>query len=270
MDAPADPGTRGETPRPRVRRRSEVLCRPDRATDGRDCLAGRLHGVIRVARRPHRHQPPLRERRAAVQLDAPAQPAAGRLPGADARGRVVERSGVAGVRDHLGRRRHRCHHRRDRSEGDRSRAIRHHRPPCERTHCRLREGRSALQRGVVLRGPQVLRDHPARNQGRAPGLRSGRRHRRVWWRDRQLALAAPHRRLELPPGLRRQGRYARAVFQGQRALQAQALAQDRGSGYQARRSRLRGRVSGPHAAAPDLLGGQRDHRVGVSPRHPPG
>jgi len=55
--------------------------------------------------------------------------------------------------------------------------------------------------GLVLRRSQVFRDLSARDQGREARLRAHRRHRHLRRRDRQLALAATHRRLELPPGL---------------------------------------------------------------------
>ena len=77
-----------------------------------------------------------------------------------------------------------------------------------------------LPRGLVLRGPPVLRDRAARDRRRAARVRPGRGHRRFRRRDRQLALAAPHRRLGLLPRLRRPGRRARAAREGERALQA--------------------------------------------------
>ena len=132
----------------------------------------------------------------------------------------------------------------------------------------MREGRLALQRRLVLRGPEVLRDRTARDQGRPPRLRAGRGHRRVRRRNRQLALAAPHGRLELPARVRRQGRQTGRLRQGQRALQAEALAQSGRRRRQAERPRLRRRIPRPDAAAPDLCRGEGNRRVGAPPLHP--
>ena len=52
--------------------------------------------------------------------------------------------------------------------------------------------------------------------------------------------------------------------EGQRALQADALAAGVGRGRQGGRPRLRGRLPGPHAAAPDLRRGEGDDRVDAS------
>ena len=97
--------------------------------------------------------------------------------------------------------------------------------PREGTHRRLREGRTALQRRVVLRRTEVLRNRPDGDQGRAPGLRARRGNRRIRRRDRQLALAPAHRRLEFSARLCRQGRQAGRLLQGQRSVQAEALAE---------------------------------------------
>ena len=61
VDAPADPRPRREAARAGVRGRPEVVRRSDRPADGGHRVARRLHGVVRLARRPHRHQPPLRD-----------------------------------------------------------------------------------------------------------------------------------------------------------------------------------------------------------------
>jgi hypothetical protein len=66
----------------------------------------------------------------------------------------------------------------------------------------------------------------ARDQGRAPGLCAGRRHRQFRRRDRQLDVAAPHRRFRLLPRLCGAGRTS-APFACKRALQSQVVAQDR-------------------------------------------
>ena len=95
---------------------------------------------------------------------------------------------------------------------------------------RVKERVAACEKGglrcsvsAFFERPEVLRDRAARDPGRAPRLRAGRRHRQLRRRDRQLALAAPHRRLVLLPRLRRQGRQAGDLLEGQRALQAGPL-----------------------------------------------
>ena len=133
---------------------------------------------------------------AAVQLDAGAQPARGRLPREDARRGAVERARLARVRHRLGEGRHRRDHRRDRPEARRPRALRRSssggsrsaRAPARRAGCA-----AAWRR--FFEGLSVLRDRPARDPRRAPRLRARRGHRQLRRRDRQLALAAPHRRL---------------------------------------------------------------------------
>ncbi len=89
---------------------------------------------------------------------------------------------------------------------------------------------------------------PGRAEGRPARLRSALDDRELRRRDRQLALAPPHRRLRLLPGLRGQGRQARGVRQGQRPVQAQAPPH-RGPGRrEPRRRRGRGRL--PRADRP--------------------
>ena len=89
-------------------------------------------------------------------------------------------------------------------------------------------------------------------------------HRQLRRRDRQLALAAAHRRLVVLPRLRRQGRQAGDLLEGQRALQARALAARAARGREGRRPRLRGRLPRAHAAPPDLRRGEGDDRVDAS------
>ena len=165
-------------------------------------------------------------------------------PGQDARRRTAERSRLPRLRDDLGHRGHRAPSpaastpkATDRERYDLiDRRIKERVAACEK-------GGLALQRRVVLRGAEVLRDRADGDQGRAAGLRAGRGHRRVRRRDRQLALAAPHRRLEFPARLRRQGRQAGRLLQGQRPVQAEALAEGRRRRHQAGRSGLRRRAT---------------------------
>ncbi len=143
----------------------------------------------------HRHQSPLRDRSAAVQLDPAAQPAGRRVPGEDARRGALERSRLEGLGHRVGQGRHAGDHRHARPEARRSPTLRRHRPADQAAHERVRGGRAALPRRVVLRGALVLRDRPARDPRRAPRLRARGGHRQLRRRGRQLALAAPHRRL---------------------------------------------------------------------------
>ena len=79
----------------------------------------------------------------------------------------------------------------------------------------------------------------------------------------------PHRRLELPPRLRRQGRQTRPVLQGQRALQTEALAQGFAGRHQARRPGVRHRLSRSYTAPSDLCRSEGNHRVAHAPHHSP-
>jgi hypothetical protein len=117
----------------------------------------------------------------------------------------------------------------------------------EATGRRLRSRRRLALPPVQLHGGQYLsavQEH--RDQGRAPGLCAAARRRQLRRRGRQLDVAAPHRRLQLLPRLRGQRRQAGRVQQGQRAVQAEALAEDRRPA--AARGRLRDgrRLPGQH------------------------
>ena len=120
VDAAADPRPRRQAPGDRLRGRSAGLRRPHRPADGRHRLARGLHGLVRLARRPDRDQSPLRDRRAAVQLDPAAQPAGGRVPGEDAGRGAVERSRLEGLGHRL---REGRHARRSRASSTRSSTI---------------------------------------------------------------------------------------------------------------------------------------------------
>ena len=264
MDAAADSRPGREAADARLHRRPQGVRRSHRPTDGRHRVARRLHRVVRLAGRADRDQPPLRDRRPPVQLDAAAEPADRGLPREDARRGAVERPRVAGVRDDVGGRSDRSHHRRPGRQRHRPPAQRHDRPAGQGARGRLREGRPPVQRHLLLRRAQVLRDRAAGNPRRPAGLRAGRGHRRVRRRNRQLAVAAPHRRLELPPRLRRQGRQAGRLRQGQRPVQAEALAEGLGRRHQAGRPRLRRRLPGPDDAAPDVRRDQGNDRVGAA------
>ena len=86
------------------------------------------------------------------------------------------RPGLARLRH---RRRSRRSRRRSRARSTRSSrtasATRPSRSALKERDGRLREGRAALPRRVVLRGPEVLRDRPDGDPGRAARLRAGRR-----------------------------------------------------------------------------------------------
>ena len=78
----------------RARRRRD-LADPLAAPLDAVVVARRLHRLVRVARGPDHHQPPLRAGRAADQLDPREQPRRERLPGEDPRRREAGRSGPA-------------------------------------------------------------------------------------------------------------------------------------------------------------------------------
>ena len=267
VDAAADPRPRPEAEGHGLPGRPRGLRRPHRPAHGRDRVPRRLHGVLRLARGPDRHQPPLRAGVAPVQLDPAEEPAGGRLPREDARGGALERPGLPRVRHRLRQGGDRRDHRQDRPQARRPQALRPRRAARQGAGGGVRGGRPSLLGERLLRRPEVLRDRPARDPGRAPRLRPGRRHRQLRGRDRQLALAAAHRRLVLLPRLRGEGRQAGELLEGQRALQARALAAGAARGREGRRPRLRGRLPRPHAAPPDLRGGEGDDRVELPAVH---
>src|SRR6476620_4446988 len=83
-------------------------------------------------------------------------------------------------------------------------------------------------------------------------------------------MAAAYGRLEFSARLRRQGREAGGILQGQRSVPAEALAQDLDGGRQAGGSGFCGGLSGTHAAAPDLRAGEGDNRVEYAAVDPAG
>ena len=223
VDAAADPRPRPEAEGDGIRGRPCGVRRPHRPAHGRDRVARRLHGVLRLARGPDRHQPPLRAGVAPVQLDPAEEPAGGRLPREDPRGGALERSRLPRLRHRLRQGGDGRDHRQDRREARRPQALRPRRAARQGAGGGLRGGWASLLGERLLRRPEVLRDRAARDPGRAPRLRPGRRHRQLRRRDGQLALAAAHRRLVLLPRLRGEGRQAGELLEGQRALRAGAL-----------------------------------------------
>ena len=143
-------------------------------------------------------------------------------------------------------------------------ALRRHRAARQGEDGRVREGRPALLGRAVLRGPQVVRARPDGDPGRAARLRAAGRHRKLRRRDGQLAVAPPHGRLVLLPRLRLEGREGRAVLEGERPVQAEALAQGLAGGREPRRPRLRGRLSGAHGAPLSVRGRARRRSSGRS------
>ena len=142
VDAAADPRPRPEAEGDGLRGRPRGVRRPHRPAHGRDRVARRLHGVLRLARRPDRHQPPLRAGVAAVQLDPAAEPAGRRLPREDARGGAVERPGLPRLRHGLRAGGHRRDHREDRPEARRPRALRPRRAAGQGADRGVRGGRA--------------------------------------------------------------------------------------------------------------------------------
>ncbi len=267
MDASTDSRAGNQAESPGIQGRPESVRRPYRTAHGSHRLVGRLYGVVRVTGRTHRHQPSLCHRRPAVQLHAGTQPAEGRLSGKDPRRRVAECAGIPRPCDDRCHRGHRCHHGEYRPEGNGPRALRPYRPEDKGAHRRLRDGRTTLQRGVVLWWVEVLRDRPDGDQGRAAGLRARRGDRCVRRRNRQLAVAPAYRGLEFSARLCRQGREAGCILQRKRSVQAQALAEGVDRRDQAGGSGFRDRLPGTHRASPDLLGGEGNNRVELAPLH---
>ena len=203
-----------------VKIEAAALSDPLAAAARRGGLARRLHGVVRVARGAGRHQPPLRAGRAPAQLDPGGQPRRERLPREDARRRALgrphaARHGRAGVHG-----RHR--EMRDgldeiNDPGARKDEVEKRQEAAGR---RVREGSpgTALRRAQLLRRRGVAADREPRDPRRAPGLRPAPRDRQLRRRDRQLGVAAPHRRLLVLPRVRRQGRQAGRLLAGQRPV----------------------------------------------------
>ena len=217
----------------------------------RDRADQRLHRVVRLARRPHRDEPPLRVRRGDRVEHARAQPPARRLRGEDARrGAACARHGRVRAEAHRG-----CHREGARSaeqgedgpravDGD---AADHAAPGRRRPEGGARRG---VQRRELLGGQGVPPLLPHAAHRRPPRLRAAARDRRVWRRSRQLGVAAPHRRLHVLPRLRRQGRQPEALRRGQRAVPSAALAQDEQGRRARRRPRDRDGLPRQHAALP--------------------
>ena len=237
--------------------------RPYRLPDGRDRQPGRLHRLVRLARRLGGEQPPLRLRRAAAELHGGKQPDRAGLPGEDPGRRTFRRPVLAHLRHRGNPRRHEGDHRQAQRRDERRRALQGDRVGDQGTGQGLRERRLPLRRLHLPRRLQLPTDQAAGDQGRAPGLRAAGIDRQVRRRHRQLDVAAPHRRLRLPARLRLEGRQVGRLLQGQRAVPAEACAQGeparRGSG----RLRDGGRLSGPHQPLSPRRRGARLDRLGL-------
>ena len=141
---------------------------------GADRLARRLQRVVRLARRPHRHQPPLRPGVAPVQLDPAEEPPRERLPREDPRGGALERPRLARLR-HVSVKEvtDAITGKIDPKLDDRERfdvierRVKERMAACEKGGLRCRSR--------LLRGLAVLRDRAARDPRRPPRLRPARR-----------------------------------------------------------------------------------------------
>ena len=206
-----------EAPRgARLRGRREALRRAHRPPLGRDRVARRLHGVVRVARGPDRHEPPLRAGRAR----SSTRPRSGTWSrtASSRKTRATRSAGGPGARVLRDVRRSRT----------------------SRTRCATGSTRSSdAERGKEDRESALKAAHRARAR-RTAGLRCtvasffggarwyqliekleirdvrlvyapAARRRQLRRRDRQLDVAAPHRRLLVLPRVRRQGRQARPL-----------------------------------------------------------
>ena len=174
MDAAADPAARRTAQDDGFPRRPAGVRGPHGPTDGRDRVLGRLQRLVRVARRAHRDEPPLRAGRASVQLETRPQPDGRRLPREDTRRRALERARLARLRHGRRERRHRRHRGKGRPEDHRPQALRHRRASREGEDGRVRKGRPALHGRSFLRWPKVVRGRPDGDPGRPARLRARR------------------------------------------------------------------------------------------------
>jgi hypothetical protein len=249
--------------RPREARRSaELAARQHRAPR-------RVLGLVRVGRWLDRHQPPLRAERAAGELDAGEQPRREGVPREVADRRVARRPGGAGLRRAGVHRCQRQDPRRPRGDQGSGGAQGGAGEAGQASPRGVRERTTVdpLQRGVVLPRRHVRVDRGARDPRRPAGLRAGALRRELRRRGRQLAVAAPHRRLLVLSRVRRQGRQARGALRRQRAVQAGAS--PAGLGSRRRGARLRDDRGLPrtHHAHQDRARGQARRRVGVPELH---
>ncbi len=190
--------------------------------------ASRLLGQLRLGRGPADHEPPLRAGHPAGALDAPGQPLARRVrrphPRRREEGGGLPHPGAARLprRDAGGPRRGARRRRRPR-------ALQGGRGEAEGPRGGVREeARHPLPVRRVRRGP-LLHPHRVRgDQGRPARVRAAPRGRQLRGRDRQLELAAPHRRL-----------LAAAGVQGRAALPAALLLPGLDGGRDARATRWR-------------------------------
>ncbi len=121
--------------------------------------------------------------------------------------------------------------------------------------------RSSLPRAEFLRRADLQPRQAARDPRRAAGLRAARIDRRVRRRHRQLDVAAAHRRLLVPAGLRRSRRKSRRFLRRQRSVRAEAL--PAGVTRRRRRGRLRDgrRLPRAHQPLPVVLGSRKHVRM---------
>ena len=136
---------------------------------------GGLQRLLRVRRRPHHHEPPLRHRRAPVQRHAGAEHREGGLPRRHAGGRGLGRTGLPRARHRRGPGGDEGRGRRARRRARPTSSAARHREAGEGAHRRLREGGAPLPRRVLLRGAPVVRDRRGRAEGRPARLRAARR-----------------------------------------------------------------------------------------------
>ncbi len=181
--------------------------RPEQASDERHGVARWLLGLVRFARWPGGHEPPLRLRRDPAQFDPGTELHRQWLSGQDPRRRTAGRPEHADLRDRKGRERHQA-----RAGWFEPHAV-GQRAPCaggrarESLDRRMRDRQiDALLGAGVSPRPGVLPHQAADDPRRAPGARAIRPHRQLRRRHRQLRVAAPDGRLLVPARLRRQGR----------------------------------------------------------------
>ena len=250
VDARAAAADRRAAARGRLCRRSGRTGRPGLGPARCGGARRRRHRRLRLRRRPGPDQPPRRLRRDPVQQHRPAQPDRGRLHRRRPRRRAAGQSGLPGA-GHGG---FRPGHRPGAGAGARHarpRLLRRGRCGQQAHRRRMRaRARDPLQRGQHVQRHRFLQDPPAGAARPAPGLRAAAQHRQLRRRDRQLHVAAPHRRLHPAACLRRPRRQAGRLCARQRALPA-PLAPAGGQRRAARR-RLRHarRLPGHHLPPP--------------------
>ena len=95
-------------------------------------------------------------------------------------------------------------------------------PPARDDRLCEKPGSLRCQVASFFEGGAVPEDHADGDPRRPPGLRAGPRRRQLRRRDRQLDVAAPHRRLRVLSRVRRQGRQARRLLGEQRSVSTEA------------------------------------------------